>query len=279
MTSPHRTPDWLLERIALGELPPDELAAARDRLSREPDGPARLAALEADSRATLEALPPDRVAREVKARFARADSPAAPRAEASPSRPSWRFLPALVPVLAAATLVVLVRPGASSQQEAHDPWTGTGGTPGVLEPTRSKGLQPRIDVHRQAGTRTEHLTDGAPAQAGDVVQLSYTAAGHAQGVILSVDGRGTVTSHQPALGDTSAPLERSGTHLLPRAYELDDAPGFERFFLVTADNPFELEGVMAAARVLAASPEARTAPLTLPTGLGQTSFLLEKSSP
>ncbi|AFE07969.1 ActD-like protein [Corallococcus coralloides DSM 2259] len=280
MTSPHRTPDWLLERIALGELPPDELAAARDRLSREPDGPARLAALEADSRATLEALPPDRVAREVKARFARADAPAtAPRAEAPPSRPSWRFLPALVPVLAAATLVVLVRPGASSQeQEARDPWSATG-TPGVLEPTRSKGLQPRLDVHRQAGTRTEHLTDGAPAQVGDVVQLSYTAAGHAHGVILSVDGRGTVTPHLPASGDTSASLERSGTHLLPRAYELDDAPGFERFFFVSSDTPFELEGVMAAARVLAASPEARTAPLTLPTGLGQTSFLLEKPSP
>ncbi|RKG65269.1 ActD-like protein, partial [Corallococcus sp. CA054B] len=229
----------------------------------------------------LEALPPDRVAREVKARFARADAPAtAPRAEAPPSRPSWRFLPALVPVLAAATLVVLVRPGASSQeQEARDPWTGTGGTPGVLEPTRSKGLQPRLDVHRQAGTRTEHLTDGAPAQVGDVVQLSYTAAGHAHGVILSVDGRGTVTPHLPASGDTSALLERSGTHLLPRAYELDDAPGFERFFFVSSDTPFELEGVMAAARVLATSPEARTAPLTLPTGLGQTSFLLEKPSP
>ncbi|RKH16442.1 ActD-like protein, partial [Corallococcus sp. CA047B] len=47
MTSPHRTPDWLLERIALGELPPDELAAARARLDQEPDGPSRLAALEA----------------------------------------------------------------------------------------------------------------------------------------------------------------------------------------------------------------------------------------
>ncbi|WP_223639906.1 DUF4384 domain-containing protein [Corallococcus sp. EGB] len=274
MTSPHRTPDWLLERIALGELPPDELAAARDRLSREPDGPARLAALEADSRATLEALPPDRVAREVKARFARATPPA----EAPASRPSWRFLPALVPVLAAAAFVVLVRPGASQQQEAHDPWAATS-SPGVLEPTRSKGLQPRLDVHRQVATRTERLTDGARAQAGDVVQLSYTAAGHAHGVILSVDGRGTVTPHLPSQGDTSAPLERSGAHVLPRAYELDDAPGFERFFLVTADAPFELEGVMAAARVLAASPEARTAPLTLPAGLDQTSFLLEKPSP
>ncbi len=274
MTSPHRTPDWLLERIALGELPPDELSAARDRLAREPDGPARLAALEADSRATLEALPPDRFAREVKARFARVT----PLAEAPASRPSWRFLPALVPVLAAATFVVLVRPGAPEQQEARDPWAATG-APAVLEPTRSKGLQPRLDVHRQADTRSERLTDGAPAQAGDVVQLSYTAAGHAHGVILSVDGRGTVTPHLPAQGDTSAPLARGGTHVLPRAYELDDAPGFERFFLVTSDHPFELEGVLAAARVLATSPEARTAPLPLPAGLGQTSFLLEKPSP
>ncbi|MFP2931254.1 ActD-like protein, partial [Pyxidicoccus sp. 3LG] len=56
MTSPHRTPEWLLERIALGELPPEELAAARARLAQEPDGPSRLAALEADSRATLERL-------------------------------------------------------------------------------------------------------------------------------------------------------------------------------------------------------------------------------
>ncbi|NBD09727.1 MULTISPECIES: ActD-like protein [Corallococcus] len=280
MMSPHRTPDWLLERIALGELPPDELAAARDRLAHEPDGPARLAALEADSRATLEALPPDRVAREVKARAARKLQLVPPHAEAPPSRPSWRFLPALVPVLAAAAVVVLARPGSSpeGQEAPHSPWPGTEAPPGVLEATRSKGLQPRLDVHRQVASRTERLTDGAPAQAGDVVQLSYTAAGRVQGVIVSVDGRGAVTAHLPDQGDTSVPLARSGTHLLPRAYELDDAPGFERFFLITADAPFDREDVMAAARVLAASPDARTAPLALPSGLGQTSFLLEKPS-
>ncbi|MFP2962831.1 ActD-like protein, partial [Myxococcus sp. 1LA] len=36
MTSPHRTPDWLLERIALGELSPGELAAARAGSPRTP---------------------------------------------------------------------------------------------------------------------------------------------------------------------------------------------------------------------------------------------------
>ncbi|RKH40401.1 ActD-like protein [Corallococcus sicarius] len=287
MTSPHHTPDWLLERIALGELPPDELAAARARLAQEPDGPSRLAALEADSRAILARLPPQAVAREVMARAARPDSTvaaahvvAAPRrVEASPPRPSWRFLPVLVPVLAAAALVVLVRPSTSSDvREAPATW----GTPGILEPTRSKGLQPRLDVHRQSAARSERLTDGAPARAGDVVQLSYTAVGKAHGVLLSVDGRGAVTQHLPGHGEAdsqSAVLERSGTHLLPRAYELDDAPGFERFFFITADAPFALDGVLSAARLLAASPDARTAPLRLPPELGQTSFLLEKPSP
>ncbi|RKG90909.1 ActD-like protein [Corallococcus sp. CA053C] len=292
MTSPHHTPDWLLERIALGELPPDELAAARARLAQEPDGPSRLAALEADSRAILARLPPQAVAREVMARAARPEAAvagahvvAAPtRAEASPPRPSWRFLPVLVPVLAAAALVVLVRPSTSSDvREAPAAW---GTTPGILEPTRSKGLQPRLDVHRQSAARSERLTDGAHAQAGDVVQLSYASAGKPHGVLLSVDGRGAVTQHLPSPGESgqepghlSAVLERSGTHLLPRAYELDDAPGFERFFLVTADAPFALDGVLSAARVLAASPDARTAPLRLPPELGQTSFLLEKPSP
>ncbi|RKH38777.1 ActD-like protein, partial [Corallococcus llansteffanensis] len=199
------------------------------------------------------------------------------------TRPSWRFLPLLVPVLAAATLIVLVRPLTSSEgREAPGSWGGTG----VLEPTRSKGLQPRLDVHRQSAARSERLTDGAHAQAGDVVQLSYTSAGKAHGVLVSVDGRGAVTLHLPETGEAgqkpghqSAVLERSGTHLLPRAYELDDAPGFERFFFITADAPFALDGVLSAARVLAASPDARTAPLRLPPELGQTSFLLEKPSP
>ncbi|MFP2931983.1 ActD protein, partial [Pyxidicoccus sp. 3LG] len=42
------TPDWLLERVALGELSPDALADARTRLEREPDGATRLARLDED---------------------------------------------------------------------------------------------------------------------------------------------------------------------------------------------------------------------------------------
>ncbi|QSQ21163.1 ActD-like protein [Pyxidicoccus parkwayensis] len=267
MNSPTRTPDWLLERIALGELPPEELAAARARLAEEPDGLQRLAALEADSRATLERLPPARVVREVAARASRKDAP-------SPSRrlaPAWGLL---VPALATVALFIIARPDSVEDEDTRPVRTVSGDS---VEPTRIKGLPPQLLVSRQAAAGPERLTDGAPAAAGDVVQMQYVAAGRRHGVVLSVDGRGSVTLHAPEAGSpTSAELSPSGTHMLPGAYELDDAPRFERFFLVVSDEPFALEPVLAAAKTLAEGPEARTAPLLLPEGLTQVSLTLEK---
>jgi hypothetical protein len=270
MTSPRRTPDWLLERIALGELPPEELAAARAQLAREPDGEARLSALEAENRAILEKLPSATVAREVEVRSTAARRMEAARGE---TRPLRRFAPvlALVPALAAAVLFVVVRPGSSSTAAGLD-------TP-ETEVTRTKGLLPQLVVHRQGATEPERLSDGAAAAAGDVVQISYVAAGHPYGAIVSVDGRGAVTLHVPESSAQSVPLAASGTHALPRAYELDDAPAFERFIFITSDTPFALDAVLAAARAAAASPDASTAPLALPEGFTQVSFTLEKVSP
>jgi anti-sigma factor RsiW len=264
MMSPHRTPDWLLERIALGELPPEELAAARARLAQEPDGEARLAALEAENRALLEQLPPSAVAREVERR-ARRDE--ARSLEASPWH-RWRPALALVPVLAVLLLVVArpgTRPGALEGERAEE--------------TRTKGLPPQLGLHRLAAQGPEALAQGALAARGDVVQVSYVAAGARFGVIFSVDGRGTVTLHAPESGLDALPLEPSGTHALPQAYALDDAPAFERFFFVTSDDPFSLEEVLAPARVLATSDGARTALLPLAERFRQVSFTLEKSSP
>ena len=263
MRPPTRTPDWLLERIALGELPPEELASARARLLQEPDGATRLAALEADTTATLERFPPaefaGRVASRVRLRRLGRDQTAR------------RFRPAfaLVPALAVAALVLLVRPQVAPPVGEQE----------TLEETRVKGLEPHLVVHRQRAQAAELLVDGARVAEGDVVQLAYVAAGQAHGAILSVDGRGTVTLHAPESGTGSVPLAPAGTHALPGAYALDDAPGFERFFLVTADAPFALEEVLAAARSLAERSDASISPLPLPSRYTQASFLLEKPSP
>ncbi|ADO68390.1 hypothetical protein [Stigmatella aurantiaca] len=265
MKTPHRTPDWLLERIALGELPPDELAAARARLAQEPDGAARLAALEEDNRRILEQRPPALVAREVEALAARAERLEPLQEKAHPWRPLMPAL-AFVPVLA--VVFLMVRPGPRPP-----------GAEPIAEVTRTKGLMPQLGLHRLGTAGPEPLADGARAAAHDVVQVSYVAAGNRYGAILSIDGRGAVTLHAPEGGLNALALTPSGTHALSRAYELDDAPSFERFLFIASDSPFTLEEILASARVLAASNEARTAPLPLPPGFRQVSLTLEKTSP
>ena len=113
-----------------------------------------------------------------------------------------------------------------------------------------------------------------------MLRLGYVAAGRRFGVILSIDGRGAVTLHFPSSPTGATALAGPGESLLPDAFELDDAPEFERFFLITADSPPAVDGVLAAARSLGASSHgAGVGLLELPPGLDQTSFLLRKVAP
>ena len=86
----------------------------------------------------------------------------------------------------------------------------------------------------------EILQDGEKVGEGDTLQIGYVAAGQAYGVILSVDGRGTVTVHLPSASSVAQPLDQEGIVLMPFAYQLDDAPEFERFFFVTSKEEFDL---------------------------------------
>jgi len=142
-----------------------------------------------------------------------------------------------------------------------------------------KGAPPsRLVVYRHESGGDRPLTDGAPAAQGDLLQLAYREKHAGFGLLLSIDGAGTVTLHWPDKPSTgAAPLETAGETRLPSAYQLDDAPAFERFFLVTAPRPFPVATVVDAARALAARPqEARTSPLPLPGTFEQTSVALAK---
>jgi len=96
-------------------------------------------------------------------------------------------------------------------------------------------------------------------------------------VIVSIDGRGAVTLHFPADAGASTALE-PGAHNVPDGFQLDDAPSFERFFLVTSDAPIDVKTVVAAAEALALRGGS-TGPLALPAGLKQTSSIVHKESP
>ncbi|HVZ70871.1 MAG TPA: ActD-like protein [Polyangia bacterium] len=255
MTTRKTTPDWLLEKLALGELDATASADVRRSLADEGrDADAELAALARSNQEILAALPPARIGAAVRARA---------------TAPTRRWL-VIAPVLlaGAAAVVLMARP-------AHD---GGAGKTVELEDTTIKG-KTALNVYRRAADNNERLEDGARAARGDLLQLAYSAADDAEfGALVSIDGRGHVTVHWPD-GDApaAARLSHKGAIKLPSAYELDDAPAFERFFFVTSGAPFDLAPVLDAARSLAARPDAaRSGALALPAPLHQLSLTLDK---
>lgn len=220
-----RVPDLLVERLARGELPPERAADVRARLASEPGGLARLDALAASDAAIKAALPPDRVAREVRARVAQAD------AGLDRSARWWVVAPLVVAAVAA--LLVVVPPAGPG----HD-------APGV----RLKGHEPALLLYRKRGAETALLGAAERARPGDLLQLTYVAGGASHGVILSVDGRGAVTLHFPAEVSASTALDGAGEVPLAHAYELDDAPAHETFLFLASDAPIDVSTALVEAR-------------------------------
>lgn len=260
-THDKRTPDWLIERLALGELDAAAAADVRARLTAEGrDADVAVAAIGASNREILDSLPPPRVAAAVRERAGR-----------KAPRPSWLMA---MPVLAAgvAALVLVARPTPTTTT------TTTTGHEIELESTRIKGMA-KVHVYKHGKSGDAKLTDGAPATRGDLIQLTYSAGTNGNfGALISIDGRGHVTQHLPESAAEIAPrLSAKGEVKLPSAYELDDAPAFERFFLVTSESPFAMSPVLDAARALAARPaEARLQKLPLPASLNQDALTLAK---
>jgi hypothetical protein len=151
---------------------------------------------------------------------------------------------------------------------------------------RAKGVGPRLFVYLKEGDGARLLAPETRVSAGDVVQISYVADGDSFGAILSVDGGGVVTQHYPESGDLAGELTQTGEVPLDFSYRLDDAPRFERFFLVSGKSRFSVEWFrkrLAAANLsqeLAKGklPETAIAALSdaLPAGVRITEILLRK---
>lgn len=260
MAAPTPIPDWLLERYALGELPAEKAGEIARRLDAEPELAARLQALKDSDEEALARYPAPQMAERIR------------RRAATSRRPAWQ-MPALfaAPALAAAVaLLLLVR--------APTPEV-SGLSPNPPYADRVKGLSPHLVAYRVRDGRGEPVGEDDRLRPGDVVQLHYVAAGQPFGAVVSVDGAGAATLHWPERPSGPARLEPKGETSLPHAFELDDAPGFERFFFVTASEPVAAARVMEAARALAARPDAESASLDLPETWQQSSLCLRKDTP
>ncbi len=225
-----RRGDWILERFRLGELPEEEMEAIRRTLDADPDLRARLKALEGADREVHESYPADWVARQVARRLERREVP-------SISRFGPRLALAAVVLLAVVFAIYLPGP------EVPPTWDRKG-----MDGIRLKGVKPDLLLYRKRASEIEQLADSSVAYAGDLIQIFYRAAGKPFGVIISVDGRGTVTRHLPASGTRAVRLIQGDPVSLDYSYELDDAPKWERFYFLTADTSFDVRDVTQAAK-------------------------------
>jgi hypothetical protein len=261
------TPVLLVEQLALGEL--DEASAARVRGEIGSDD--ALARVETSNREILADYPPERVAAEIRRKLA-TTAPAKP----APSRAWIPWLLAPTMAAAAALVWIVVReepPSLATHVEVIDD--------GDTERTRIKGgVEPHLVIDRRTAAGHERLVTDQVVRSGDLLQVSYVPAGRRQGVIVSIDGAGAVTLHHPEAPGASPMLAEGSEVPLAHSYELDDAPGFERFVFVTRDGqPPIVDEVMRAAERLAEDPtQARNAPLPLPgAGWQQHSLMLRKA--
>jgi len=225
MASEIKVPDWLLERLAAGELPRARAEALLARLrseGREDD----LKAIADSNAEILAALPPAKVAREIERRV---DAQAAHRG----AHRAWWAFPVATACAASIAVAAIVYHRTPNQEYV-----------GIKGPDH----RPALRIYRKTKAGPELLRTNAQVSKGDVLQIRYLAAGKPFGVIASIDGRGTVTFHLPESPGRAAPLAREGERALAHAYELDDSPNFERFLFVTSDVPFDTEEVAGALR-------------------------------
>jgi uncharacterized protein DUF4384 len=259
MSAEQRIPDLYAEQDALGELPLNQDRDMRRRLDKEPERSTRMQELQESNEQILADYPAELMAAKIILRE---------QQTVAEFRPNIVRRLAIVGVPAALLVALAVWFLLPDSSPIKDP-SKTGQ---VREDIQYKG-DPHLVIHRQRAAGSEELAPGDTARAGDLLQIRYVAEHAKYGVIFSIDGRGQVNLHFPLKDSGSTVLQPGKTTSLPFSYELDDAPGFERFFFVTSAKPIEIGAIIEAARKLAAQPGKQ---LDLPPGVKQKEFLISK---
>ncbi len=260
MNSAPIVPDITLERYRLNELPADEARQLTARLAADGDLRNRLTALEASDHEIRAELPAAVLAEGIASRI---------RSGAGAATPPISWMRWALPAAGALMLAFFIVRPIALEPQATAPLA-------TVDDERVKGLDGTLAIYRRTEGGSELLADGDRARTGDLLRIGYKVASPGYGVILSVDGRGLVTRHLPADGERAVALADGDTVLLDSSYELDDAPKWERFYLVTSRSAFDIEPVLTALR--RAAPLDGSATLTLGSDLGHVTFVLQKDT-
>ena len=225
-------PDWKLERYLTGDLPEGEMSEIRELEKTDEVFAHRVKMLREDNAAILRKMPFERLAEKMDARDCGAE------------RRNNVIHFGFVKFAAAAALVLAVVSVALFSQREVVPDAGAQAMDVAMaaqdDGTRIKGMDARMEIWKKTGDSAVQMLNLDEAREGDQIQLRYSVPEKCFGLLFSMDGNGTVTMHM-ADGSQAVALEPGKMTTLPFAYKLDNAPKFEKFFLLTSRAAFELD--------------------------------------
>ena len=233
MTSVNKISDFKLERYLLGELSEKEMRELQERELSDEIFAARVAEMRLQGKRFVAENP--FVALEAK--MAAAEQSANDEHNVVSVR--WlKVAAALVIALGVFSMVVLNRDVATYDRDSASRQVAMAD---IDDGTRIKGMQASLEVWKKTGDSAVQMVNLGDAHEGDEIQLRYRVPQKCFGMLFSMDGNGTITMHMGE-GNKAIELEPGKMTTLPFAYKLDNAPKFEKFFLLTSQNSFEIDG-------------------------------------
>ncbi|MBN2525156.1 MAG: hypothetical protein JXR76_02100 [Deltaproteobacteria bacterium] len=241
-----KIPELYVEQLVLGELDDAAKNALRERLNEE-GAQDRISELQKSNQEILSEYAPAQLAASIRLRYEKSQ-------EARRRHRLMVWLPVSAAVGAAAVLMFTVVPFGSDVNHS---------VPSKIAPNDDLGVWDRpgdvrikgdalLTVKKKTVDGQQQLSSGDVVSDGDEVQLTFKA-GHARSVVVvSVDGRGAITLHYPQSESSPTDVKPMSTHVLPFGYQLDDAPEFERFFMVWSEteNPVSVDEVQTAVEAM-----------------------------
>ncbi|MCJ7581123.1 MAG: hypothetical protein MUP98_11395 [Candidatus Aminicenantes bacterium] len=266
-TSPLR--DWELERYLLGELPEKRIREIEDQINADSILQERINALEQSNAEILQEHKPSVMTPEIVQRVEREKANIGERTKPITAKRLFYAVPAI----SSALLILFVLLFSPKENRNFSFPNGTR-IKGTMNIDRSK---PHLLIYKKKDKEADLLKDGDEVKAGDLLQIAYGSASIDYGVILSIDGSGVVTLHYPQNSADSALLGDQNIVLLSLAYELDEAPDYERFFFVTSESDIDVQSILDSANRLSQDKaKARFEKLQLSNSYRQYSVLLKK---
>ena len=231
MTSVNKISDFKLERYLLGELPEKEMREFQERELSDEIFAARVAEMRLQGKRFVAENPFEAL----EAKMDEADESA--RDEGNVISGMWlKVAAALVIALGVFSMVILNRDVSTYDSNATSMEVAMAD---VDNGTRIKGMQASLEVWKKTGDSAVQMANLGNAYEGDEIQLRYRVPQKCFGMLISMDGNGTVTMHMGE-GNSAIELEPGKMTTLPFAYKLDNAPKFEKFFLLTSQNSFAI---------------------------------------